>query len=209
MDQPIECADFGAFGERPGHQLVIIRGQPLGRRPFQEQSEVPPRPFRDRPEIAVLDIESADQHRPAVCQRHLLVIADEVAPAERRMEFTEHQPLGDERREIILGCLQPEPIDQQRYLRAAVKRPADRLIDQRPRLVLGVDIIEQAEGFPGAVDQPEQGRQPAWPVGKQRQPIAVDLKALLGRWRVGGHCPASGGRTDSLQAGHILDFIDS
>ena len=80
-----------------------------------QQAEIAPRAIFNRPEIAVLDVETADQHPVVVGQRQFLVAADQVAAAVTRMKAAVDQPLVDQRREIVVVDIGAEAVEQERH----------------------------------------------------------------------------------------------
>ena len=79
--------------QRPAHQRIVIGHDARRRRPFDQQAEVAPPGLLDPGEIAVLDIEPADQDPArfglAVGKRELLMVPQQVAPAVGRVEAAE------------------------------------------------------------------------------------------------------------------------
>ena len=89
VDEPPKLAHPRALGLGPAHQRIVIRRQPRRRRAVDHQPDIAPRAIGRPPEIIVADVEPADQHARVVGHRQLLVIAEQIAAAQGRVEAAE------------------------------------------------------------------------------------------------------------------------
>ncbi len=86
-----------------------------------------------------------------------------------------------------------EAVDDQRGGDAALRRGDQCGIDAPSGRVVGIDVVENAQVVPGAVDQREQRVEPARAGVEQRQPVAVDGERRLGSG-IGHHPSVAGSR---------------
>jgi len=97
-----------------------------------------------RAEIAVLDIEPADDHTRFVGQRELLVIAQQIAatPAGHEAAHVHSCPL--QRIEEVAGggVLAAQPVYDQMDLHAALRGRDQRIADRGAGRVVDIDVIE-------------------------------------------------------------------
>ncbi len=94
-----QVADAGIGLMGPAEQLVEIAGEAGDAVAFHFETDVAPGTRLDPAEIIVGDVEAADDDPALVCQRQLLVVAEQIAPAIMRAEAAE----GDDRRRARAG----------------------------------------------------------------------------------------------------------
>ena len=166
-----EAADRGVFGFRPGVDRLEIFDQGGDSGPFDDEAEIAPGAGFHSAEIIVGNIEAADDRLAAVCERQLLVVAQQIAPPPARHEAAEarlglDQPLEEAPRH------RAEAVDQQRDLHPPPRRRDQGIAHAPPRFVVDPDIIEHAERLPRPLDQRDQRLQPLGSVGEQGQLVA-------------------------------------
>src|SRR5262249_4168049 len=122
---------------------------------------------------------------------HLLMASDQVAPAESRVEPAIVESLFRERCEIVIAHIGAEAIDQQPYGNPAIERPLNRRVNLIAGNIVAVNVIEQADAAPRAVDQGKKRCEPLRPLREQGQPIAIHFDGAITRSLWGsGHGPS-------------------
>ena len=96
-------------------------------------------------------------------------------------------------KESVIQGLQKVRVDDERDRHAAFRRRDHRGVHALPRVVVGVDVIEDSQGMLCAVDQPDQCLEPLGSRFEQRQPVAVDGEDRVDRLRGRGAIELGGG----------------
>ncbi len=104
---------------RPGEQRVEIARHPRRRRSLDQQAQIAPALVGGGAEIIILDIEPADDDRGGgafgIRQRQLLVVAQQIAAAEARLEPGQPRARLDQRPEERLIRARAEAVDDHRH----------------------------------------------------------------------------------------------
>ena len=194
-----QCAEALLARRYPAPQLPVPDRHRLGLRSLDRQAQIAPAILLRNAEIAVLDVEAADQQAGVVGDRHLLVIADQIAGRPPRPEPPEMRAGLDQGGKEAVGRLaRSERIDHQRHGNAPCARRDQRVAHQCPALVGGEDIIIEFQAAARAIDQGDQRvakrhapRDEAQMIARQR---GMDIRCAAGA--------CAGGR-DGLCGRHI------
>ena len=180
-----QVTHFGLGALGPALQRIEIARQPLGSFAFDHQAEITPRLFACAREIIHRDIEPADNRARIIGKRHLLMIAQQIAPSPARVESADVDPGGSQRHEeCVMGRrIAAKAVDDKSDRHMAGSRREQRIMNTLPGGIIGINIIEQLEARLRAVDERNQRIKPFGPVGQKRKMIAVDVE----RW---GHSDA-------------------
>ncbi|GLU24667.1 hypothetical protein SLE2022_405750 [Rubroshorea leprosula] len=197
-DQSGEIADAAGGKPRPCRQIVEIAREMARRRSLDEEAEVAPA-VGPVVEIAVLDVEAADQCPFLVGERHLLVVAQQVAPADARQEAAGMAARLLQRRQEIPVEAAAEAVDDQAHRHAAPRCRHGRIAHPPPGGIVGERIVEEAQRIARAFDGGDERVQPFGPGDERRQPVAVDFDGVC-PWRA---CRDAAGRA---QGAAFLDL---
>ena len=144
-------------------------------RSFNHDAEIVPAVSFRRIEIAALDVEAANHRARFIGDGHFLMVADQIPPPEARGEDLITAPgLAQclEKRRAFIGR-GPKAVDDQARVHSARCRRRQRITDGDTGVVIGEDVIAQAQACLCAADQIEQRSQPVLPAGVEGQRLPL------------------------------------
>ena len=182
---PPQRAEPLLAGRYPAPQLPIPAGHRLDLIALDHQPQVAPAIVGRDAEIAILDIEAADHQPPVVGDRHLLVIADQVAGRPPCAKAFKMRSRRDQRREEGVGRLaRSKAIDHQRHGDPAPARRDQRIADQLPAAIRAKNIIIEFKAITRTLDQVDQRLAQRCPLRDEPQPVARQHHADIVRFAV-------------------------
>ena len=152
----IERANLRLRIARPSQHRVEIAVEMSRRRPLDQQTEIAPILF-GRSEIAFGDVEPTNQRLAIVGECQLLVIAQQIAPAEAWQKPTDRSAgIAQRREECIPSPFGAEAIDQQRHLHASSACRRQRITHLHADGIIPEDVVKQPQFALRTVDQRDQ-----------------------------------------------------